>query len=105
MNRNIATKIADKTLGKMGIGGDITQENVARSCKMMLPLINTGAVPLAVATAQINVDLPKEVVKLKAQGKSDDDIIEFYWSIPEFQKVWTRLKLNKDYLINLVIGY
>jgi len=102
MNTKIATKLADKALDKMGLGGEPTQEKVAKSCKMLFPMLNTGAVPIVVATAQINVDMPKEIAMLKTKGMNDDEVIEFYWSIPEFQKVWTRLKLDKDYLANLV---
>ena len=102
MNKNLAVKITDKALDKMGLGGEITQEKVAKSCKMLFPILNSGAYPLGMAIVEVNKSMGKEIDALKAKGMSEDEIVEFYWSIPEFQKVWTRLKFDKNYLINLV---
>ena len=102
MDTKIATKLADKAFEKIGLGGEITKEKVAKSCKMLFPLLNTGAYPLGMAVAEINKSIVKEIDTLKTKGMNDDEVVEFYWSIPEFQKVWARLHLDKDYLINLV---
>jgi len=67
---------------------DVSQENVRQACIAMSELIHrqgNGRSRISVMT-----HLPGEMRKV-LKGRTGQEAFDFYWSLPQFQKVWAEL--------------
>jgi len=87
---------------KIGIGQQITKENVAKSASRIELLIKDKSEPFQGLKANVTKGMLCEIAKLRSGGMTNEQIHEFYWSIPEFQSCWHKLDFDSDYLNVLI---
>lgn len=101
ITEKVAAKAADKMFGKLGLAGEITQEKVAKACKLTIAQMDS---PIGKRYGLLNyqVEITKgmydEVTKLLLLGDNSNEIFNFYWDIPEFKQVWSKLNFDEDNL-------
>jgi hypothetical protein len=99
----IAAVIVKKTVGKK-----LANMPLAKQCQLIVNAIN---MPQSLGGGIINTranllkGLPDDIRDFRdKQGMTEQEIIDYYWNKPEFQKVWSMLELTKDSLEILVKG-
>jgi len=100
---NIAAKIVEKTVGKK-----LVKMSLAQQCKLVVKAIN---MPTSLGGGLMNTrtnllkGLPDDIKGFRdKKGMSEQEIVNYYWSEPEFVKMWEMLELTKDSLETLVKG-
>ncbi len=78
---------------------EVTQENVRQACVAMSDLVRRQG--NGQSRKQVMLHLPGEMKKVLT-GRMSQEAYDFYWSIPEFRKVWVELGFNEQRLKDFV---
>jgi outer membrane protein assembly factor BamE (lipoprotein component of BamABCDE complex) len=100
-----ADKGSDVILKRHGITHEITRENVVKSINGMLKVMDSAMgryYGVARYRADILKGMDKDVVTQLKSGMSKEEVLKFYWDIPEFQKIWAKLELEYPHLEKLI---
>jgi len=46
---------------------------------------------------------PADIKEMLAEGKSVEEVLEYYWHFEKFRELWMKLGLNKDFLEGMII--
>ena len=88
-----------QAMKEAGISRAITQENMRKACIAMCKIIDQRG-PLD-CRQQVLLNLPGEI-RTVLQGRTPEQVFDFYWSVPEFRTAWTKLKFSdtdlKDFI-------
>ncbi len=107
-SQQIKDKVADLTVNKQiqiwGIGKEINIENTRKACiKLENQIKDIDQKKLNQTKINIVQGMYKETHDFIRNGKTKEEIFNFYWNIPEFQSCWIKLgfeDLNLKAIIN-----
>lgn len=105
----VVEKVAGNIISKAGVTTEDTQENLKRYSKVVLGLISMVSLDhtgqgLQGIRQNIITNLPPDLRKKWNEGKSADEIIRFYWDVPEFVEVFKKLGWDREFLEGMVEG-
>jgi hypothetical protein len=104
----IAEGVANKVIEKSGMGTDNTQENLAKYSEIVLgtviPMtkIDPTGTALNMVRNNIQTNLPPDIMAFIKEGKTKEQIMEFYWGVPKFVELFAKLGWNKQTLETMV---
>jgi hypothetical protein len=92
----VASVVANQIIQKAGMTKESTQDNLAKYSKIVLSLISAAkydptGMGLNKIRQNIMTNLPPDLASFVKEGKTKEEIINFYWGVPEFTKVFEKL--------------
>ena len=88
-----------QVMEEIGISRDVTQDNVRIACVQMCKIVKAKG-PLD-CRQQVIMNLPGEI-RTVLQGRTPEQVYDFYWSVVEFQTAWTMLKFTETDLRDFI---
>jgi len=83
---------------------DITNLTEIKTCNQIMRFLGMPKVPKHIVAEKLKEGMRIAIAKLLKAGETKDSILKFYWDIPEFQELWTKLGYNKDDWYKMAMG-
>jgi hypothetical protein len=103
----ISHSVASTLVKSSGVTAESTPQNLRRYCIFVSSLLSAAKHdPTNMATNRIrgNImnNLPKDIADAFKEGKTKEQIVDFYWGVQEFQELWAKLGYQKQDLVDIV---